>query len=385
MLTAIKNANVYAPEALGLNDLWLAEGRILALAPNLPSPPQQIDHEVVDLHGMRVIPGLVDGHVHLTGGGGEDGPASRVPPLQFSRLVSAGVTSCIGVLGTDGTTRTMRELVATTLALRQEGLSAWCYTGSYQVPPVTLTGSVRDDLVFIDPIIGVGELAISDHRSSQPTLDEFLRIASDAYVGGMMARKSGVMHLHLGDGPRGMDLIRRALETSELPPRLFHPTHINRREELFSEAQELSRQGVTVDLTAFPEEGESLSAAKGITRWLAEGLAVDRLTCSSDGAGCLPVFDDQGRMIQMDIGQPMTLIQTLAQLLAEGQSLADILPIFTSNPARVAGLTGCGKIEPGGRADLVVLSEDAGIDSVLARGRWMVRDGEIQKYGLFES
>src|SRR5205085_7564452 len=137
--------------------------------------------------------------------------------------------SVVGLLGTDGATRTIRDLVGRTLGLREEGISAWCYTGNYQVPVQTLTGSVRDDIVFIDPIIGVGELAISDHRSSQPTLDELLRVASDVHVAGMMSGKAGVLHLHLGDGPRGLELVRRALDGSELPPRVFHPTHVNRQ------------------------------------------------------------------------------------------------------------------------------------------------------------
>ena len=52
-------------------------------------------------------------------------------------------------------------------------------------------------------MIGIGELALSDHRSSQPTRDELLRIASDAHVAGMISGKAGIVHLHLGDGERG--------------------------------------------------------------------------------------------------------------------------------------------------------------------------------------
>ena len=191
MLTLLRHADLYAPHAVGLRDLLIGGGQVLAIGKNLPALGGAEAVEEVDLEGRRVVPGLVDCHVHVTGGGGEDGFASRVPPLALSRFVRAGITSCVGVLGTDGSTRTMRELVATTLGLREQGLSAWCYTGSYQYPPITLTGSVRDDIVFIDPVIGVGEFALSDHRSSQPTLSEFLRLVSDAYVAGMIAGKSG--------------------------------------------------------------------------------------------------------------------------------------------------------------------------------------------------
>src|SRR5690606_39548569 len=105
-----------------------------------------------------------------------------------------------------------------------------------------------------DALIGIGEVAISDHRSSQPTLDELLRLASEAHVAGLMTGKAGIVHLHLGDGARGLDLVRRALDGSELPPRVFHPTHVNRRRALFEESLELAGRGATIDVTAFPVE-----------------------------------------------------------------------------------------------------------------------------------
>ena len=92
---------------------------------------------VCDLEGRRLIPGFIDGHAHVTGGGGESGFSSRVPPLPLGQFTRAGVTSVIGVLGTDDTTRDTRSLLAQTRALREEGLGAWCHTGGYHVPPVT--------------------------------------------------------------------------------------------------------------------------------------------------------------------------------------------------------------------------------------------------------
>ena len=198
----LRNVDLYAPEHLGRRDVLVSGGEVSAIALRLPTMPAGIPHQEIDLDGLALVPGFIDAHVHVGGGGGEGGPETRVPPMAFSQLTRAGITTCVGVLGTDGTTRTMRDLVATTLGLRARGLSAYCYTGSYQVPVTTLTGSVRDDIVFVDPIIGVGELAISDHRSSQPTLNEFLRVASDAYTAGLMSGKAGVLHIHMGDGVR---------------------------------------------------------------------------------------------------------------------------------------------------------------------------------------
>ena len=202
MLTLIKNANVFAPQPLGVCHLLIGGGRILALSEdNLEASGAA----VIDLEGRRLVPGFIDGHAHVTGGGGESGFSSRVPPVPLSNFSKAGVTSVVGVLGTDDTTRDTKSLLAQTRALREEGLGAWCHTGGYHFPPVTLTGSVRDDIVHLDPVIGVGEVAISDHRSSQPTLDELLRVASDAHVAGLITGKAGILHLHLGDGARGLE------------------------------------------------------------------------------------------------------------------------------------------------------------------------------------
>ncbi|MEM9209620.1 MAG: beta-aspartyl-peptidase, partial [Pseudomonadota bacterium] len=234
MLELLKNACVFAPEDLGLCDLLIGAGRVLAIYAAGEGIPAA-DATITDIDGRHVVPGFIDGHAHITGGGGESGFASRVPPVPLSRFTTAGVTAVIGVLGTDDTTRDTRGLVATAYGLREEGLGAWCYTGGYHVPPVTLTGSVRDDIVYVEPIIGVGELAIADHRSSQPSHNELMRIASDAHVAGLITGKAGILHLHLGDGQRGLEQVRRILAESELPPRVFNPTHVNRRKALFDE------------------------------------------------------------------------------------------------------------------------------------------------------
>ena len=226
MLKLISNARVFAPKDLGVCHVLVGGGRILGVSDkkDVLSAAGATEY---DFDGRRLIPGFIDGHAHVTGGGGEAGFSTRVPPVPLGDFTTAGITSVVGVLGTDDTTRDTRSLLAQTRALREEGLGAWCHTGGYHVPPVTLTGSVRDDIVFLDPVIGVGELAISDHRSSQPTLNELLRIASDAHVAGMIAGKAGILHLHLGDGDRGLDLIRCALAESELPARVStRPTSI---------------------------------------------------------------------------------------------------------------------------------------------------------------
>jgi beta-aspartyl-dipeptidase (metallo-type) len=352
-----------------------------------PSLPSGMVARTTDLGGRRLVPGLLDAHVHVTGGGGESGFASRVPPQSLSTFTRGGVTTVIGLLGTDDLVRTPESLLATVRGLIEEGLSAWCYTGGYHLPPPTITGSVRGDLVHIDRMIGVGELAISDHRSSQPTWDELVRIASEAHVAGLMTGKAGVVHLHLGDGPRGLELIRRALDETELPARVWYPTHVNRRKALFEEALELAGRGVPIDVTAFPvAEGEDAwSAAQALERYWASGLPPERITVSSDAGGCLPVFDADGRVQEMDVGRPRALGETIRELLAAGHPLERILPPFTSNVAAVLRLPGKGRIAVGADADLVALDENGGIDDVMARGVWHVRGGRPVVRGTFEA
>lgn len=392
-LVLLRNGRIVGARDPGIDpatphDLLVAGERVVAIARALDLVGAPV-HEV-DLAGRQVIPGFVDAHVHLTGGGGEAGFATRVPRVEPTTLARSGVTTAVGVLGTDGVTRTMRDLVATTLALREAGLSAWCYTGSYGVPVVTLTGSIKDDIVFVDPILGVGELALSDHRSSQPTFDELVRIASDAYVAGLTANKAGVLHLHLGDGARGLELVRRALATTELPARVFHPTHLNRNRRLFAEAKALAAESPperrpAFDLTAFPDDGdpEVVSAAAAALDWIGAGLPTTHLTVSSDGGGCLPTFDHDGRMVAMDVGTPATLFDTLRTLVRAGIPLGAALPLFCANPARVLGLDrpergGKGAIALGAHADLIVVDEALAPWAVMARGRWIVREDEAR-------
>lgn len=382
----LRNADVYAPESLGHRHLLLGGGKLLWMGAAEPALPEALGIETHDLDGARVVPGFIDGHVHVSGGGGEAGFASRVPAPLLSRYTMAGVTTVIGLLGTDDCTRSTAELLSHVYALREQGLSAWAYCGGYHLPLATLTGSVRGDIALIEPIIGVGELAISDHRSSQPTLDELLRLASEAHVAGLMSGKAGIVHLHLGDGPRGLELVRRALDESELPARVFQPTHVNRRKALFEEALELAKRGCHVDITAFPvaEDEDAWPAEEALLRYLDSGAPPERVTISSDAGGCLPCFDADGRVCGMEVGHSGAMIDTLKALLQRGLPLARALPAFTANVADLLRLAGKGRIAAGADADLVVLDDAGSVRDVYAGGVAHVRAGAPVRRGMFE-
>jgi len=384
----IRNAEIHAPAPLGRADLLVAGGRIVRLEPGIDLPARYVER--LDASGLLAVPGFIDAHVHLTGGGGEGGYATRTPELVLSDAVRGGVTTVVGCLGTDGVTRSPAALLAKVRALDAEGITAFMWTGHYAVPVQTLTGSIERDLLLIDKVIGVGEVAISDHRSTQPTFEELARLAAQARRGGLLSGKAGVVNFHLGDGTRGLAPLRRLVEETELPPSQFLPTHINRNPTLFEEGTAWARGGGFVDFTtstvpAFLEDGE-VACSAGLRRMLDAGVPPGHITFTSDGQGSLPAFDEHGRLTRLEVGRVTSLFAAVREAVqAEGVPLDTALAVVTANPARILKLAGKGQLAPGADADVVLLdAADLAIRGVIARGRWLMRDGEVLVRGTFE-
>ena len=178
MLTLIRNTTIAGTTDGVRRDILIAGEKIESIHEPGAATLSGLELETFDASGLTVLPGFIDSHVHLTGGGGEGGPATRAPEILIENIVSSGVTTVIGCLGTDGVTRHQSSLMAKARGLEQEGITAYVYVGSYEIPVQTLTGSVRSDLALLPSVLGAGEIAISDHRSSQPTFDELARLAS---------------------------------------------------------------------------------------------------------------------------------------------------------------------------------------------------------------
>jgi len=377
-----RGGEVYSPVQEGNKDLLLAGDRIARIAAHL-DVPKGLDVEIVDAEGKLIVPGFIDLHVHLIGGGGEDGPTSRVPEIALSELTQAGITTVIGVLGTDNVTRSPEALLAKVKALREVGISAYMYTGSYHIPSVTITGSVRRDIALIEEVIGV-KVAIADHRGSQVTLDDLARLAFDARVGGLLGRKPGIVHVHVGRGKRGLGLLLELIENTEIPISQFLPTHISKKGPvLLDQAIEFVRNGGNIDITAHKEEGETVSI---INELLDKDVDLAKITMSSDGNGSMPRFNDQGELIGMATGSVASLGEVLRNLVNSNVlSLSDALKPITSNPADRLGLSDHkGRIQEGADANLVILHEDLQIDQVFAKGQLMVDKGEAVVKGTFE-
>lgn len=381
MLTLIKGASVFAPEPRGRMQVLVAGERIAAVAEQIDVHGRAV--QVVDASGHWLLPGIVDALTHPCGGGGEGGFGNRTAEVPAEDFIAAGVTTPVGALGTDSIARSLEVLFGKVMSLRAEGLAAVMYTGAYRVPAPTLTGDIARDIMLVDAVIGVGELAISDHRSSQPTSAELRRIAADAALGGTLAGRGGRVMLHVGDGTARLGPMRAALDGSDLPPASFYPTHSNRSGELLSEAVTHTRAGGYADITVSttPEliAAGDLPALEALARASREGAPASRLTLSSDAGGSLPVYVD-GKLTGLTAASPAVLLQLLRQAMGEQPDLVPlVVAALTANPAAALALEDRGRVQPGRRADLLLLAADSGdLAGVMCGGRWLSGPGAPQ-------
>jgi beta-aspartyl-dipeptidase (metallo-type) len=337
----IENGDVFSPAPLGRTAITVAGGRIEKLG---DVDARAFEPQVLDARGCIVTPGLIDCHIHLIGGSGEQGFASASAPVSARELLAAGTTTVVGLLGTDTTTKTLPSLLAKVKALREEGLNARMWTGGYDAR--SLMGCVRDDVVLFEEIIGAGELAIADRRGTHYDARTLARLASDCYIAGTLTGKAGVLHLHVGELRERLSIVRELLDLG-VPAAALHPTHVNRNDELFQEAVELTRRGVACDLDVVEEN---------LGRWL-HLYDGDRsmLTISTDAP----------------IGRVASLLEQVRTVVRDKVwPLEDALALATRNPARVLKLNDAGEIAEGKRADLLVLDADSlELRHVIAGGR----------------
>lgn len=392
MIKIIRNAQVYTPDFIGEKDVLIVGDKIATVDKNIEINTNGfIEVEEIDADGNFLVPGFIDCHVHILGGGGEGGFTTRTPEATLTSLTKSGVTTVVGTLGTDGVSRNMQSLLAKAHALEEEGITAYVYNGSYRLPIKTLTDSVMSDIMAIDKIIGIGEIAISDHRSSQPSFEEFTKIVSDIRVGGMLSGKAGIVNVHLGDGTRGIELITRTIEETEIPITQFLPTHINRNPYLFEEGIEFAKKGGVIDFTGsedpklWEDMYAEISFAKGLKRILEEGVGEDNYTLTSDGQGSLPMFDESGKYLGLGVGSSKSLIKSIKDAVFEEQlPLEKVIRAVTINPAKILKLHTKGRIEQNADADLCILDKELNIDTVIAKGKVMIRNKEVEVYGTFE-
>ena len=384
-MLVIKQARLYAPEPEGVQDILVEGGKIIRIAPSIDEYDGIGEVEKLQLDGRRLAPGYIDCHEHITGGGGEQGPRTRVPEARLSTIFQCGVTTVLGLLGTDGITRSLENLQAKCQALNEEGLSCYMLTGSYANPGPTLTGDVERDIMLIHEVIGV-KVAMSDHRSSNITGEELIRLGTLARRGGMLAGCAGLVTIHTGSGKAGLAPIFYALENSDLPLSTFLPTHVGRNDDLFSQALTYAKMGGRIDITAGSSKEANEKVADKICQYLEKDPLLLQLSLSSDAYGSQPRFNEKMECIGLTYATPHSLHEVIRILVKERQvSLETALRLLTTNPAQNMGLQQIkGKIAPGYDADFVVYDDDLAITGVLAKGKKAVWDEKVLMKGTFE-
>lgn len=385
MLKLLLNGDVYAPEPLGKKDILISDRKITLIKDSLIQYKSLDGVKVYDLNGMKVVPGYIDQHIHITGGGGEDGYSSHVPEIMVEDLVSAGITTTLGLLGTDGITRSPENLFAKAKQLEEYGITTYMLTGSYSFPSKTITESILKDIVFIDNIIGV-KIAIADHRSSNITRENLIALVSEARLGGIISSKSGITVMHMGSGKYGFKLIKELLEYSDVPIKNILPTHVGRSQELFEEAIDFALKGGNIDITA-SQNGVIGDAGKQVKYAISKGVGIERITISSDAHGSQPKFDENGLCIGLSYTTPNLIHEEIKMITSELDiPLEEALKLVTSNVARIMGLKSSkGTIQKSGDADILVLDKDMNIRYVFANGKNFMKDGTVLIKNRFKS
>lgn len=381
MFKLLKNGICYGPEYLGNKDILIALNKIYKIDGNI-SEDKLIDLEIIDCTDKIVCPGFIDQHLHITGGGGEEGFVSRIPEIKLSDILVAGITTVVGVLGFDSITRNIEGLLAKARALEAEGLNTYIYTGSYEIPTATITGKVLKDITLIDKIIGVGEVAISDHRSSHPTIDMLKEIAYEARAGGLLSNKAGIVHIHVGDGKNGLQPLIELIDRSDYPVDMFVPTHLNRNKSLFYQALEFAKSGGNIDLTAGQSSQTGYSVPDAMELLLKEKVSIDRITISSDGNGSIP---STGTGVL--VGKVFQLFEDLRECIIDRKvDLSLVLKTVSENVAkRIKVFPKKGTLAEGSDGDILVIDKhDFSINTVFIGGEKFVDNGSIVRKGLYE-
>lgn len=376
----IKNTNLYSPQSLGKKDILISNGKIVAIDDEIVN--HSVFSKVWDAKGAITTPGFIDQHIHVIGAGGKHGFASMTPQLHLGDLITCGTTTVVGLLGTDGSTRSIKTLFSKTQALNQEGITAYMYTGYYGLDKVYLMNSLQEDMIYIDSVIGC-KIAISDIRSSYPSALELLRLLRNVRVGGMLAGKKGILHLHLGALSSKMDLLFEIIENYEFPIEHISPTHVGRTKELFDQAITFAKMGGMIDITT--GASKYTDPYKSVLYALDNNVSIDNITFSSDGNAGLDKLDKNNNLVGFKSAPFDKNFEEVINLhKLGGVPLEDALKLITSNPAKNLGLKNKGEVKVNSDADLCFLNSDLKLNTVIANGKFMMQDGDLVVKGSFE-
>lgn len=385
-LSVLRNAHVFAPEDLGVCDVLIAGEKVVALEAGLDLGGLQVAE--IEVSGRRVVPGLIDGHLHVVGGGGNEGYESRIPELWVGELVSAGITTVVAPPGFDMVAKSLEGILAKAYALQNEGVTTFAMVGGFQRPFQTLTGSMTRDIFTIEKILGI-KIALGERRASRFQDHELIELAAQLEWLSGATGKACLMHAHLGESSDPAAQLLHTMRESGVAPQRFQATHCNYTPDTMQAARQVASSGGFVDFNPIldPSFGHprAIPVVQAILQSLEVGIDSDLISMTTDGNASVPMTlaDGSSGKYEKSLSWMWNAVVDLVQ--QGGLPLTQALSFVTTNPARALRLQPRkGRIRVGGDADLLVIGSGMSIEHVFARGRHLVDGGSPRTMSLYE-
>ncbi|MGO9933055.1 MAG: amidohydrolase/deacetylase family metallohydrolase [Steroidobacteraceae bacterium] len=361
-------------------DVLVSGERVAAIAPRLAAG----DATVVDCRGKLVLPGLIDTHAHVyehvTGRFGLNADLCGVRS-GVTTLVDQGGPSCMTLPGFrhyvvgPANSRVFAFLSAYLVG----GLEGHYYSALYSPDCVDIDATVRAAESNRDLIKGI---------KAHAELGGFARwgvevIKSAAEIG----RRAGLpVYIHFGQlwplphqGGRAVDpdsILEQVLELMKPGDVLAHPFSrhpggfVGKNGTLHCLVREAVARGLKIDV------GHGSHFSFNVARKVLDaGVVPDTLGADMHGHNTRvsAVHDaaaPQDGEAHLFAGKTrFSLVSAMTSMMALGLPLEQVIPMVTSNAARMIGMQDqLGRLRAGGVADISVLSDE--------RGSWMLTDNE---------
>jgi len=380
-LLLIKNANLdYVKDFEGIKDILVESDRISTIQREIDEKQfsRHINISVHDLDGMKLIPGIVDQHIHINGAGADLSPFGKVSSVSAGEIFESGVTTVVGAPAIDLYSKPAKTRLQYAKALSTQGVNTYIYTGSFNLPSDSITDSVEDDLMLIEKVIGT-KIALSEPLGAYPSLNELKKLFSVAYRSRLCSGKAAIIHAHMGHDPEPLEMVFQLFASSGFPKDIFIPTHSNCTPEVFEASKKLAREGGFFDVSSVVTKPlgspEAIKPSVAISKAIEEGIDPGKITMSSDGNVLIKKPSDNSTTRREGLG---TLLQEVKSLILDQEVSPEVaFSVVTENPAKYLKLfPRKGALRKGSDADLVALDKNFKANKVWVGGKQVVKEGK---------